>query len=145
MAHRYLCPICDRELKGMHYCKECRKFIREPVIYHGENLPNVSSTRNYSDYGGRAQTDADMRRYSQNYGRPDGSLPYDKCHPGQKKAAYNPGSGSFQGRTVPQGSPSGRPASGGNRPKQSGGNVVAIVIIIWIIIVFFISFLGAIF
>ena len=134
---RYLCPICDKELKGIHYCPECKRFIREPVIYHGENLPNVSSTRNYTDIGGRFQRESDMQQYNRNYGRPEGRLPYDKCHPEPKKAA------PVNRRTVQ--TPPPRSVSQNRGGKKKGTNVAALILIIWFILVFFISFLGVIF
>lgn len=36
---RYLCPICDLELKGKNYCTTCRRVVRNPVVYDGV-LPN---------------------------------------------------------------------------------------------------------
>ena len=43
MAVRYLCPICEHELKGLRkYCKECHSFVKEPLIFTGIHLPNES-------------------------------------------------------------------------------------------------------
>ena len=142
MAHRYLCPICDQELTGLHYCKVCRKWIKEPVIFHGDSLPNESSHRNYANgMAGRSQRQTDMRSYNESYGRPGKSLPYDKCHPGQSTAR----------RTAPQKNPyretNRQPNSYGSsgRSGRNAGSAVFLVVMIWFVIVFLISFLGILF
>ena len=42
---RYLCPICDRELTARRYCPDCRKVMKNPIVYDGV-LPN-EDTGNY--------------------------------------------------------------------------------------------------
>ena len=38
---RYICPICDQELKfGKHYCWNCKSRVEEPWRYTGGHLPN---------------------------------------------------------------------------------------------------------
>ena len=38
---RYICPICDHELKfGRHFCWNCKSRIAEPWRYTGGHLPN---------------------------------------------------------------------------------------------------------
>lgn len=46
MEERYLCPVCEHELRGKRYCPECRRFVREPLVYKGGALPNE-----YKEYG----------------------------------------------------------------------------------------------
>lgn len=52
MGKRYLCPVCEHELKGLRkYCPECRSFVKEPLVFTGAFLPNESSCyRNDVDY-----------------------------------------------------------------------------------------------
>lgn len=40
MTIRYLCPICDNELVARGFCSSCKRFIKEPIQYKGEYLPN---------------------------------------------------------------------------------------------------------
>lgn len=38
---RYICPICDQELKyGKHFCWNCKSRVEEPWRYTGGHLPN---------------------------------------------------------------------------------------------------------
>lgn len=38
---RYICPICDHEMKfGRHYCRNCKSRVDEPWPYTGGHLPN---------------------------------------------------------------------------------------------------------
>ncbi len=38
---RYICPICDQELKLMrHFCWNCKSRVDEPWVFTGGHLPN---------------------------------------------------------------------------------------------------------
>ena len=38
---RYICPICDQELKiTKHFCWDCKSYIAEPWRFTGGHLPN---------------------------------------------------------------------------------------------------------
>lgn len=52
MGVRYLCPICEKELKGLRtYCHHCRSRVKEPLVFKGLHLPNESDCyRNDVDY-----------------------------------------------------------------------------------------------
>lgn len=44
---RYICPICEKELKyGRHFCWNCKAFV-EPWTYTGGLLPNESHSENH--------------------------------------------------------------------------------------------------
>ncbi len=43
MGKRYLCPICEHELKGLRVrCTHCRSRVKEPLVFTGAHLPNES-------------------------------------------------------------------------------------------------------
>ena len=138
VGHKYICPICDGELKGMHYCKTCRKFIKEPWIFHGDSLPNQRSEKTYYTLDARSNKGL-QRYYQENYGKTGGKLPYDTCHPVS-------GSGSYSARSVRQAAQeAARKAAevAQKKPQQTGKTVVGVILGIWFFIVFFFAVLGA--
>lgn len=135
MAHRYLCPICDKELTGLHYCKTCRKFVKEPLIFHGDSLPNEKSERDYSQVMRRWNyRQANMDTYNRNYGQPGRKLPYDKCHPNteQWKQTVQKAARSVQSSYEKA-----------EKQKNSGKSIVTAIMLIWFVIVFLFTFIGA--
>ena len=134
MGHKYICPICDGELKGMHYCKSCRKFIKEPWIFHGDSLPNERSEKDYFNIDVRSNGRL-QRSYQENYGRTGGKLAYDTCHPNEKPLRSTLAQMQRQA--------SSRYPQPEKKKPQSGGKVVALVFTIWFILVFVMGFLGA--
>lgn len=121
MTH-YICPICDLELKGGHYCPTCKKWIREPIVYHGESMPNEHSDDCFvPSMKSRKEPVANVSR------------DYTKQAP----------------RRTMTPSPSHRPATTYNQrtshktqPANTGKGVGFFVIIIWIIIMFAMGILG---
>lgn len=143
MAHKYICPVCDHELKNLHYCSYCHKFVKEPWVFHGDNLPNEISdqavwnpdTKHYH-----------QREYSKAYGKPDRNLPYDQCHPQNVQRPQVTTRGSYTLPPQTQQSsrqPSGRPAPvGKSYPKRSGSGLGVLIFVIWLIIMLF-SFMSS--
>ena len=121
MAVRYLCPVCDQELRNRRFCPTCRKWVKKPVVYTGGSLPNEE------------KEDVLVAPVSSERRSPERKVP---VRPVYRKPPERP---VYENRTP------GRGREASSRAGSAGKNTVMLVIIIWIVVVFFISVLGAIF
>ena len=67
MAVRYLCPICDNELKGGRYCPVCKSFRLHPVKFEGGSLLN-ESFEEFLNANPDIELPADNNRFKGKYG-----------------------------------------------------------------------------
>ena len=119
MIH-YICPICDLELKGGHFCPTCKKWIREPVIYNGECMPNEHSDDCFLERVNRKKEPVAnvSREYTkQAPRRTTGTLTARQAQPRQQRPVYTPNQS---------------PTRRGSTGKSTG----LVVLIVWLIIVF---------
>ncbi|MCI8566248.1 MAG: hypothetical protein HFI39_08055 [Lachnospiraceae bacterium] len=149
---RYICPICDQELKfGKHYCWNCKSRVEEPWRYTGGHLPNEGHadgchpaqtymqprTSNPANtgrtHGGRSLAGKNNTSKQYTYNRP-GTAPNAArtAVPGGASAAggapyRNPGAGSYGG--------SGTYGSNTPRRKNTGvGTLILVLLVFWFII-----------
>lgn len=122
MTH-YICPICDLELKGGRYCPTCKKWIREPIVYHGESMPNEHGDNCFVP--SMKSSKEPVANVSRDYTR---QAPRRTPAPSHRPAAP----------TYNRQSPSRR-----NQPANTGKGVGLFIFIIWIIIVIFMGSFGS--
>lgn len=119
MTH-YICPICDKELKGGHFCSTCKKWISEPVVYHGESMPNEHSDSCYVP-SAKAQREP-VANVSRDYTR---QAPRKTSAPSHRPTpTYN------------------QRSSRRTQPSSTGKGVGFFIFVIWMIIVIFMGILG---
>lgn len=121
MTH-YICPICDLELKGGRYCPTCKKWIREPIVYHGESMPNEHGETCFAPS-------------SEKHREPVANVSRDYTRQAPRR--------------TPQPQPSHRSSSTYNRQSPShrnqpatGKGVGLVIFVIWIVIVMIMGILG---
>ena len=102
---RYICPICDQELKfGKHFCWNCKSRVEEPWRYTGGHLPNEGHEAGCHP----AQTFMQPRSGPAHTGRTHGGRSLAGKNNTSKQYTYNrPGQAPNTARTVRR-KPSGR-------------------------------------
>ena len=130
---RYICPICDHEMKfGRHYCWNCKSRVDEPWRYTGGHLPNEGHE------GGchPAQTYMQPRRSA--------GTQQSRTHGGRSLAGKNNTSKQYTYNRPGQTAGTSRPAGGGSRPsygntntprpKNTGcGTLIIVLFVFWFI------------
>ena len=125
MKKRYLCPVCEHELSGKHYCPECHRFRKEPVIYGGGYLPNETDpdTAVFERTGGTQTADTCGSSHSHVYGVPNKD---------PHKAPRNTSRGSSSGASY---EPSERKKKTSAVPARRAGAGILIYIVVFVIVI----------
>ena len=129
---RYICPICDHELKfGKHFCWNCKSRIEEPWRYTGGHLPNEGHE------GGCHPSQTYMQPRTSN------PPPQNRTHGGRNLAGKNNSSKQYTynrpgqaGGTTRTASPGGGRTYGGNTPRQKNtgcGTLIIVLFVFWFI------------
>ncbi len=135
---RYICPICDQEMKfGRHFCWNCKSYVDEPWRYTGGHLPNEghdgchpaqtflkprsASTHAKRSHGGRSLAGKNTAGKQYTYNRP-----------GQGSSPSGSSGGSYTGSgSNPYNKSGGRNPSG---KKPTGcGSLLAVIIFFWVL------------
>ena len=149
---RYICPICDQELKfGKHFCWNCKSRVEEPWRYTGGHLPNEGHEAGCHP----AQTFMQPRSGPAHTGRTHGGRSLAGKNNTSKQYTYNrPGQAPNTARTEPScanrpaaGAPYAHPGagsyggsgtySGANTPRRKNtgvGTLILVVFVFWFII-----------
>lgn len=148
MGKRYICPVCEKELKGSRkFCPHCRSLIREPMVYTGDYLPNESecyrSDVDYMDPRNLKKQQAHVTEHKKNLpDRPEFTIERPETAAGGRTAASRTSSRTGM-RTYPGTSTgSGRYTYGGQPSKSKQKGEVKLSGIVIFLIFLFISFLG---
>lgn len=134
---RYICPICDHELKfGKHFCWNCKSRVDEPWVYTGGHLPNEGH-----DGCHPAQTYMKPRTVNTQPRSGHGKSLTGKNNAGKQYTYNRPGqNNSTSGHTGTFGGKSGNTNT--PRKKNTGcGSLVFVVFIFYFLIQFLLIFL----
>lgn len=143
---RYICPICDQEMKvSRHFCWKCKSRVDEPWRYTGGHLPNeghedgchpmqshlsprTPQTQSRTNHGGRSLAGKNNAGKQYTYNRPG------QTGTSAGRTTSSAQSGRTTGRTGGNFGTSGR--------KNSGcGSLIFVVVIFWFLIQFLVGFL----
>lgn len=107
-----ICPICEQEMKSRHYCRVCKKFIKNPIIRDvNYRLNEGESLVNYCD--------CDYHTPSQSTRPLQGSIQQESVRENQR--AYK-----RKGSSV-------KPTKRNGSTKKQVGQIILIVVFFWVL------------